>query len=123
MSAAVALTGCNDQPVARVYVPGPNEEAAYQPQAMAKPLPPEGYIPGGPPPMPQPYPGQPVPLAGEDPHSRGDQLGKPLVRVTFACHIQDCICVSESITHIAGQSWPCRGSSMQASGYLGPRDR
>jgi len=38
------------------------------------------------------HPGQPVPLAGEDPHGRCDQLGKPLVRVTFACHIRDCMC-------------------------------
>ena len=33
------------------------------------------------------HPGQPVAFAGEDPDGRGDQLGKPLVRVAFACHV------------------------------------
>ena len=38
------------------------------------------------------HPGQPVPFAGENPHGRGDQLGKPFVRVAFACHVRDHTC-------------------------------
>jgi hypothetical protein len=45
--------------VPRVYVPGPGDQNAYQPQVQPKPLPPDNYIPGGMTPPPQPYPGQP----------------------------------------------------------------
>jgi hypothetical protein len=67
VAGVASVVACAQQPVQRVYVPGPNDQSAYQPAPMPKPLPPEGYIPGMmPPPQPgQPYtgqiPGQPMP--------------------------------------------------------------
>jgi hypothetical protein len=73
---AMSVMACAQQPVQRVYVPGPQEQNAYQPVPQPKPLPPDGYIPGLTPPpgysqgqpgapMPPGYPqGQPTPPPG-----------------------------------------------------------
>ena len=45
MMAAISVVGCSDQPVQRVYVPGPEDQTAYRPVPAQKPLPPDGYIP------------------------------------------------------------------------------
>ncbi len=58
MAGSLALMACNEQPVARVAVPTPNDQSAYRPMPMEKPLPPNGYVPGLP---PEGMPGQPPP--------------------------------------------------------------
>jgi hypothetical protein len=74
MTAAVALTGAAmaggsfGADVPRVYVPGPGDQNAYQPQVQPKPLPPPDYVPG------QPYqPGQP----GQPGMMPGQPMGQP----------------------------------------------
>ena len=55
--AASVLVGCNDTPVQRVAVPGPEDPGAYRPLPAPKPLPPAGFIGSEVQPMPQPMPG------------------------------------------------------------------
>lgn len=50
------LAGCQNTPVQTVDVPRADDQGAYRPQIQPKPLPPEGYIPGG---------GQPPAVAGQ----------------------------------------------------------
>jgi len=64
--AALSVVGCADQPVQRVYVPGPEDQTAYRPVPAQKPMPPEGYIPG--PQQPPPgYPQGQMPPQGQPP--------------------------------------------------------
>ena len=58
------LTACQNQPLGAVHVPGPEDQSAYRPVPMPKPLPPDGYMPGMPPPG---YPGGPGQAPGAQP--------------------------------------------------------
>jgi hypothetical protein len=57
MTTAVSFAACQNEPLQRTEAPLPDDQGAYRPMPMQKPLPPEGYIPG----QPMPDPNQPQP--------------------------------------------------------------
>lgn len=69
---AMSMMACAEQAVPRAYVPGPEEQSAYQQVPQPKPLPPDGYIPGM---MPPPGYGQPA--QGEVPQGQAPGYAQP----------------------------------------------
>ena len=65
--ASALLVGCNDQPVHPVYVPPPEDPAAYKPIPAPKPMPPSAGGEAQPQPVPQPLPAPALPPAGSPP--------------------------------------------------------